>query len=333
MSITRYNGAKILNTVNNLIVTLLLVVLTLLTLSTYTNHNLIGGFVLAGEDASYAMVLGATDTTARQLPINEISLQYVNEAESYQYSALIDTPKLVFVKQQDQQISHLTTATNIGEVLSEISFTVDEDDIVTPARDSQLSSNLNIEIIKVDNEFENIAIDLPFGSQCTLDNTLEVGKSKVVTPGTYGLRTEVYKITYNNGVKVDTQLVSNNIDRAPQDEVVAKGTKFSTTGKCATWDAVIDEMTTDEVERFWLKYVMRCESGCNDKSVSSSGAYRGLFQYDNKTFYDGGDGNDIFDGREQISQTLYRYRLGQQKKWPVCSAKAVRSTPDFCTVK
>ena len=333
MSISRPKSAKILNTVNNLVVTALIVVITLLSISTYTGHNIIAGYAFAGE------VLGAKSVTASlktQVSVAEAPIELsssIYDATTKPLPSILEIPKTVFVNSNQNTVIALTDSLTVGEMIERAEIQADEDDIVLPSRETQVSSEMKVEVIKVDKEFESISIEIPHGSQCTLADDMLIGTSKVIEPGAKGLRTEVYQLTYNNGVQVSRDLVSNNIDRAPQDQVVAKGTQFSSTGKCATWDAVIDEMTSDPVERYWLKYVMRCESKCNEKVVSSSGAYHGLFQYDKKTFYNGGSGKDIYDGREQISQTLYRYRLGQQKKWPVCSAAALRSTPEFCSAK
>jgi hypothetical protein len=333
MSISRPKSAKILNTVNNLIVTALLVVITLLSISTYTGHNIIAGYAYAGEvlgekpkAVPFESILVTTGAAVELSP-------YINEISTKQLPSILETPKTVFVNSNQNITISLTDSRTINDMINRSEIDADEDDIILPSRETVISSEMRIEVIKVDKEFESIPVEIAHGSQCKLDDSMLVGTSKIVEQGVNGLRTEVYQLTYNNGVQVSRELVSNNIDRAPQDQVVAKGTQFSSTGKCVAWDAVIDELTTDPTERYWLKYVMRCESKCNDKIVSSNGAYHGLFQYDKNTFYTGGKGKDIYDGYEQVSQTLYRYRLGQQSKWPVCSAGAVRNTPEFCNAK
>lgn len=91
----------------------------------------------------------------------------------------------------------------------------------------------------------------------------------------------------------------------------------STAAECGKWFAEIDRLTKDSSERIWLKRVMSCESGCREGVVSRSGVYKGLYQYDGRTWGANCVG-DILSGRDQIGCTLRLYREGQVWRWPTC---------------
>jgi len=264
----------------------------------------------------------------------DLSLQNTDSLYKYGYnidnsSLLLSTnlnsnlfrPNYLHIYGEDFDYAFFSHATTVDEALTEISITFDDDDIFLPARTDKIVGDMWIKYTKVDNEFEEVKINLPFKTTYTTDNNLPIGQKNIIINGQVGEQIDTYKIVYQNGIQTDKIKISSTISKNPVDEVIAQGAKLVSTKSCLEWDSVIDSYTTNETERFWLKSVMRCESGCNENNVSSSGVYKGLFQYNESTFNSGGGGN-IFDGAQQIEQTLRRYRAGQLTKWPVCNKKA-----------
>jgi resuscitation-promoting factor RpfB len=64
------------------------------------------------------------------------------------------------------------------------------------------------------------------------DTTLAKGTTKVRTHGVAGVRTLTYEVTYTDGVQTNKVLVRSEVTKQPVTEVVAVGTKQSTTAKC-----------------------------------------------------------------------------------------------------
>lgn len=88
-------------------------------------------------------------------------------------------------------------------------------------------------------------------------------------------------------------------------------------GTCAEWGKIIDSKTENETERKWLKDVMFCESSCNAGISSPSGTYKGLYQYEDRTWNANCSGS-IWDGEAQIDCTIELYRKGETFRWPNC---------------
>jgi len=79
-----------------------------------------------------------------------------------------------------------------------------------------------------------------------------------------------------------------------------------------------------------------CESGHNDKSVSSKGLYHGLFQFSPDTWEDvhremGIPTRDIYDGYAQIDTIIYMIQTGSTiaSQWPACTDGEGREWTQF----
>jgi Transglycosylase-like domain/Putative peptidoglycan binding domain len=70
-----------------------------------------------------------------------------------------------------------------------------------------------------------------------------------------------------------------------------------------------------------LRQIAQCESGGDPRAVSSSGAYRGKYQFTLATWHSlGGDGDPI-DARESLQDrlALKLYRRAGTAPWPTCA--------------
>ena len=65
--------------------------------------------------------------------------------------------------------------------------------------------------------------DIPYGTQATSDRTYYVGYTKVITPGVPGSQSVNANVTYVNGEKTDTEVLSVKVLSEPVDETVIKG--------------------------------------------------------------------------------------------------------------
>ena len=244
-------------------------------------------------------------------------------------------PNLIHIYGEDFDYKFFSYAETVGDAIESVEFIYDGDDIFVPPYDERIVGDTWIKFIKVDNEFETVVEKLPYGSECVIDANLPVGKSKVLIAGKPGQKKYEYQNVYQDGQHVSRDLISSEVVSYPVNETIARGSKLSGSDSCVYWDTVVDSLTDNEKERYWLKSVMRCESGCTANRVSSDGNFKGLMQYNASTFFSsavGGNYTDIFDGTQQLQQSLMRYRLGQgNSKWPVCSKRAVATTPEFCS--
>ena len=96
--------------------------------------------------------------------------------------------------------------------------------------------------------------------------------------------------------------------------------KARTQYTCNHWDEVIKDATQQKTKQEKLKFLIACESGCNDKA-NNSGTYLGLLQFHKNTFHLYGSGN-IWDGKNQIQAALNILNNGGfEHHWPACSTK------------
>lgn len=87
--------------------------------------------------------------------------------------------------------------------------------------------------------------------------------------------------------------------------------------KCMKYDRYIQGLEATDTEKSWLHSVMFCESSCQEGVSSPRGTYKGLYQFDDRTWNANCSG-DIFNGYDQIDCTLKLYRQGEQWRWPNC---------------
>jgi uncharacterized protein YabE (DUF348 family) len=80
-----------------------------------------------------------------------------------------------------------------------------------------------IEIIRVVEQEQVLEEATPFQVERTMDNTLEKGLTRTVSPGVEGLARNTVKITYHNGQEVKREVVGSEVVREPQNKVVAMG--------------------------------------------------------------------------------------------------------------
>ena len=243
----------------------------------------------------------------------------------------IDTstrPKLITIKGSDFSLEFLTMSKTVEEAIISQRIDFDQNDISSPSPEDPILADMTISITYVDKEIVEEAVELPFTTTYTVANDLYVGQKEVTQAGVMGIQKNIYEITTHDGQEAKKELIDSYIEKDPIEEIIAKGTKLGGTSSCQSWDTVIDNMTEDPTERYWMKSVMRCESNCNETAVSGTGAYKGLFQFSSSTF-SGWGGQDIFNGTQQIALTLKLFRLGYQSKWPACSKQAYSNMPDF----
>ncbi len=129
--------------------------------------------------------------------------------------------------------------------------------------------------------------------------------------------TKIYS-EYQNGLIIYPTYVRLGFDTSGEvsDVTVPNLDKFKY-AKCFKYDRYIEGLEATDIEKSWLHLVMFCESSCNPNVLSPSGTYKGLYQYEDRTWNANCEG-DIFNGFDQIDCTLKLYRQGEQWRWPVC---------------
>lgn len=171
--------------------------------------------------------------------------------------------------------------------------------------------------------------ELPFASVTQDDAERFVGQKAVVTEGVVGVRTVVEKVTTVDGVETAREPVSDQVTRAPVDEVVAVGTKPrpKATPKPAAAPAEGSAPATgspvtaggDADSLNWAA-LAKCESGGNPSIVSATGKYHGLYQFSVATWQAVGGAGLPSDAsaEEQTARAKMLYNRSGAGQWPHC---------------
>lgn len=223
------------------------------------------------------------------------------------------TMNLVRLFDGDEEITFLTQAETIDEALKERNIDCGHDDIILPTPENILSKKAVIKVIRVNNEIEQETVDIPFDTVIKKDPLMPDTYKKVQQNGVLGTLMRKYSLEFRNGELVDRQLLGEERITEPISEIIIIGTRkhdiYSGPNSCPFWDNIIDNKTVNPEEKHWLKYMIRCESGCNTYA-NNANLYFGIMQFNKLTFYSTFSGKDIFNGHEQLEYSLSIYRMG-----------------------
>lgn len=129
----------------------------------------------------------------------------------------------LIIKGKGKNIS--THKSTVKKVLEEQDIEYDGNDIVTLKLDSKIKSGDTIEVIDVREQTIRQKKEIPYETKIVDDKNLLKGNSTVSTEGEPGRNELVYKITYNNGKKVDKKFIKEEVVSHPINKVIQKGIK------------------------------------------------------------------------------------------------------------
>jgi uncharacterized protein YabE (DUF348 family) len=223
------------------------------------------------------------------------------------------TPKSLKVKLGGHKMVNKTvTALTVEDALDELGVKVDKSDEVKPGPKHELEDGdrlvfTDIRIVKRHVKGEPI----DFQTVERDDSSMYEGDNSVVREGHEGVRDVTYRIVYRNGEVTVRKVLSQQVRRAPVDEIVKVGTKEEApapTTNYASGGTVWDSLA-------------QCESGGNWAINTGNGYYGGL-QFNLGTWQAyGGSGLPSSASREtQIAiATKVRDASGGYGAWPACA--------------
>lgn len=158
--------------------------------------------------------------------------------------------------------THFTTQKDVEGAIKELGVSLDPIDKITPALSSELKSNLEIRIVRVNKQLVQTQEAVPFTIVKTSDPDLLKGKTKVIQQGSKGLVTHNIEKVYEDGIFVSKQWLGKEVSKTAQPKVIAVGTKKPTAVLSAsitrTGDKVdISGLTTKGGVSFKYKKVLK----------------------------------------------------------------------------
>ncbi|MCT79645.1 DUF348 domain-containing protein [Listeria monocytogenes] len=118
-----------------------------------------------------------------------------------------------------------TTKTKVSDLLAEKNIKLDQDDRVSPAKDSNLKEKMTVEVTYVNSKAEKKNEQVKFETVYKEDDSLNKGVEKVVQEGKHGEKVVEYKVTFENGKEKKRDVIKENVTSNKTDKVVVRGTK------------------------------------------------------------------------------------------------------------
>lgn len=172
-----------------------------------------------------------------------------------------------------------TQQTTVGGLLTERDVAFGPQDSVSPGRDAKITANMRIEIRRVKVVVLKQSEAVVHDTQTIKDPTLDIGTTKVKTPGKDGQKESTYRVHYQNGTETGRELLGTRVIQAPVTQVNLVGTKIN-------YNANPVELGRQlAAERGWtgdqwsaLYQLWNRESGWNPNAVNRSSGACGIPQ-------------------------------------------------------
>ncbi|MBC2330358.1 ubiquitin-like domain-containing protein [Listeria swaminathanii] len=137
----------------------------------------------------------------------------------------IDRAIQLSLQNGDKKDTVWTTKAKVSDLLTEKNIKLDQDDRVSPAKDSNLKEKMTVQVTYVDSKAEKKNEQVKFETVYKNDDSLNEGVEKVVQEGKHGEKVVEYKVTYENGKEKKRDVITENVTSNKVDKVVARGTK------------------------------------------------------------------------------------------------------------
>ncbi len=118
-----------------------------------------------------------------------------------------------------------STSTTVADFLKQQGIELNELDRVEPSLTETIAVNGVVNVIRVEKVTDVVEEPVEFAVITKKDEGLEKGKERTVTQGKQGLISKQYEVVLENGKEVSRTVISEQVLRAKQDQVVAVGTK------------------------------------------------------------------------------------------------------------
>jgi uncharacterized protein YabE (DUF348 family) len=194
----------------------------------------------------------------------------------------VTTPKKVTVTLDGKTRSLTTAAPKVSAVLGELDVSRSARDVVTPGLDAPVTDGMKIVLKRVVVKKETATEKIGYSTTKQKDSSLYTGQTKVVTPGKAGKKTVVREVTYVDGKKTKSKVLSSKTVTKPTTAVVKVGTKArpaATSSSSSSSRPSAGNTSGAGINlsnaAMWDR-IAQCESGGNWSINTGNGYYGGL---------------------------------------------------------
>lgn len=257
--------------------------------------------------------LALSASRSRGIPLDGLSLE-------------VSTPKPVSIQAGGSTQQRTTTVPTVADALYESLVVVDGDDRITPERTAPVTPGMTINVVRVATEQVVEQVGLPFGTQRREDAGILKGETRTVQAGKNGVAERTVSQTWADGKVESRTVLSTRTVTEPVDRVIAVGTKPrpapapAPVQRAASSSAGSSSSGSTSSGGLNWAALARCESGGNPSAVSSTGKYRGLYQFSYATWASVGGSGDpaAASAGEQTYRAQVLYDRSGRGQWPTC---------------
>lgn len=206
-----------------------------------------------------------------------------------------------------------TTGLTVAEVLREAKVTVGPTDQLSLPRGETVRDLTTIRVTRVSGHRVIESLPVAFPTVRRAAPELFVGQTRVLTPGRPGVLVRTYLLRYVDRALTGKQLANEAVTALPVPQVIAVGTRPRPAARTSS-------ATGTSADDLNWGALARCESGGNPRAVSSTGRYRGLYQFSIATWSSVGGEGDPIDASpaEQTYRAKILVSRSGRGQWPVC---------------
>lgn len=162
---------------------------------------------------SEKIVVGPKDKTSPELN------QKIKNGDIINIKKAVD----VYVQVDGNNLSFKSAEDNVNDLLQAEGIELGEDDKISPQLSSELTSGINIKIIRVDAKIVEEKKELDYATIYKADSSLITGKSKVIQEGQKGEKLITHKLIYEDGKVVSNKVLSEVITKNPVSKIISRG--------------------------------------------------------------------------------------------------------------
>lgn len=139
-------------------------------------------------------------------------------------SIVLEQARSVTIKSDGKTETFSTTADTALDILNERNIILDEDDLVSPSRETVVASSETIEVTRVEIREEHKDTNIDFATKVNEDSELSWRTKKVTQKGEKGVKRTTYRVSYHDGKEVNRKVLKTETVKEPVTEVVTQGT-------------------------------------------------------------------------------------------------------------
>jgi uncharacterized protein YabE (DUF348 family) len=225
----------------------------------------------------------------------------------------ITTPKPVTLVADGQERVVTTTAATAGDLLAEQGIALGATDRTSMYPDQALLAHMRLQVFRVQVSEVVVPTPIDYRTVETEDPDAFEDDETVTQEGVEGEQVTTFRVTVTDGVETGREQLATTVTREPVDELVTVGTK----------ERPVSAGNKPSADGLNWAALAACESGGRPTAVSSSGTYRGMYQFSQGTWNAVGGSGDpaAASADEQTYRAQLLYQRSGAGQWPHCGPR------------